>query len=162
MARTDPSGRPKPIGWRITSRSLAVVAFERLTDRAKRLRPSAGAGTKPSLPRWLAPLARLAEKPWRRPAQLIAVVAAYAVGTGIARRRGYKVGGRVVVRCRKGHYFTTIWVPGLSLKAVRLGWARLQRCPVGNHWSLVVPVREADLTDEEKKSAAEHHDWPIP
>jgi hypothetical protein len=26
------------------------------------------------------------------------------------------------VRCRRGHLFTAIWIPGISFKAVRLGW----------------------------------------
>jgi hypothetical protein len=41
------------------------------------------------------------------------------------------------VRCREGHVFTTIWIPGGSLKAVRLGRWRWQRCPVGHHWTWV-------------------------
>lgn len=28
------------------------------------------------------------------------------------RRRGYGVAGNVVVRCREGHLFTTLWIPG--------------------------------------------------
>ena len=80
----------------------------------------------------------------------------------IARRLGYTVGGNTVVRCRRGHLFTTLWIPGVSLKAVRLGWARFQRCPVGAHWTLVTPVREADLTDEERQSARSIHDVRIP
>jgi hypothetical protein len=92
-----------------------------------------------------------------------AVVVVLAGGTLVARRKGYSgLGGNTIVRCRKGHVFTTIWIPGASLKAVRLGWARLQRCPVGKHWSLVTPVKDADLTDEERRSADEHHDLRIP
>jgi hypothetical protein len=26
--------------------------------------------------------------------------------------RGFKLGGKLVVRCREGHLFTTIWLPG--------------------------------------------------
>jgi len=51
----------------------------------------------------------------------------------VMKLRGYRVGRNVVVRCRRGHLFTTIWLPGVSLKAARLGWWRFQRCPVGNH-----------------------------
>lgn len=72
------------------------------------------------------------------------------------------MGANTVVRCRRGHLFTTIWIPGGSLKAVRLGWWRLQRCPVGRHWSLVTPVKVADLTAEEKQGASEHRDVRIP
>jgi hypothetical protein len=34
--------------------------------------------------------------------------------------------------------------------------------PVRNHWSLVVPVREADLTRAERKRACAHRDVRIP
>jgi hypothetical protein len=93
---------------------------------------------------------------------VIVVIAVLALGTVVARRLGYKVGGNTVVRCRAGHLFTTLWIPGVKFKAVDLGVARIQHCPVGNHWSLVVPVREADLTDDERHFAAEHHDIRIP
>ncbi len=93
---------------------------------------------------------------------ICSVIAGYVAATLIARRRGYNLGGTVVVRCRQGHLFSTTWIPGASLKAVRLGWFRLQRCPVGHHWSLVSPVRGADLTDEELRFAREHRDLRIP
>ena len=92
-----------------------------------------------------------------------AVAGVLVVGTLVARRRGYSgLGGNTVVRCRAGHLFTTIWIPGVSLKSVRLGWWRLQRCPVGNHWTLVSPVKVTDLTEEEKRIAAERRDVRIP
>jgi hypothetical protein len=80
----------------------------------------------------------------------------------VLRLRGYRIGGDVVVRCQKGHLFTTIWIPGASLKSVRLGWRRLQRCPVGNHWSIVTPVKESDLTEQERHEARESKDIRIP
>ncbi len=80
----------------------------------------------------------------------------------VLKRRGYGVAGNVVVRCRAGHLFTTIWVPGVSLKSVRLGWWRFQRCPVGGHWSLVTPARQSELTEEERLAAGEHRDLRIP
>jgi hypothetical protein len=83
-------------------------------------------------------------------------------GVLVARRAGYRLGPNTVVRCRQGHLFTTIWIPGASLKALRLGWWRLQRCPVGQHWSLVSPVRESELTAEQRRSAAGHRDVRIP
>jgi hypothetical protein len=76
--------------------------------------------------------------------------------------RGYPLGGKLIVRCRRGHLFTTIWIPGASLKAVRLGWWRLQYCPVGRHWSIVVPVRESELTDDEKRLARDEQDVRLP
>ena len=106
---------------------------------------------------------RARSSPLRSAIVIVAVVVVLAVGTIVARRRGYSgLGGNTVVRCRQGHVFTTIWIPGVSLKAIRLGWARLQRCPVGKHWSLVTPVKDSDLTDEERWSAAQHHDVRIP
>lgn len=94
---------------------------------------------------------------------LVAVmVVALVVPTVVARRRGYPVGGRTIVRCQRGHLFTTIWVPGASLKAVRLGRARFQHCPVGRHWTLVVAVREDELTDDERRMASENRDLRVP
>jgi hypothetical protein len=93
---------------------------------------------------------------------VVAVAVLLVVTTVVARRRGYNIGGDVVVRCRNGHLFTTIWIPGVKLKALDLGLARLQRCPVGKHWTLVTPVRDSDLTEEEKRFADEHHDVRIP
>src|SRR5271165_5201060 len=86
------------------------------------------------------------------------LIAGLVAGTMLARRAGYPLGGNVVVRCRRGHLFTTIWVPGASLKAVRLGWLRFQHCPVGNHWSLCAPVKDSDLSDAERQAAQGRHD----
>lgn len=93
----------------------------------------------------------------------VLVIVAIVVGaTAAARKRGYKLGKDTVVRCQRGHLFTTIWIPGASLKSIRLGWVRFQRCPVGHHWSLVRPVRGADLTEEERRIAASNRDVRIP
>jgi hypothetical protein len=89
-------------------------------------------------------------------------VAANVIGTIVARRRGYAIGLHTLVRCRDGHVFTTIWIPGVSLKALRLGWWRVQHCPVGRHWTVVRPVREADLSDFELRSARENRDLRLP
>jgi hypothetical protein len=93
---------------------------------------------------------------------LIAAGAAIILSIIVARLLGYGMGGNTVVRCRRGHLFTTIWIPGGSLKAVRLGWARFQWCPVGRHWSIVTPVKEADLTEDQRRFAREHRDFRIP
>jgi hypothetical protein len=93
---------------------------------------------------------------------LAGIVLLNVAGTLVARLRGYRVGGNVIVRCREGHLFTTLWIPGGSLKAVRLGWWRIQRCPVGRHWSVVTPVREADLSPRQRRSARKRHDLRIP
>lgn len=93
---------------------------------------------------------------------LTIALAVMLVETIVMRLRGYRVGGNVAVRCREGHLFTTIWIPGASLKAVRLLWWRFQYCPVGRHWSVVTPVRESELTDKELRTAQETKDIRIP
>jgi len=98
----------------------------------------------------------------RRWKVLILVTASLVWGTLVLRGLGYKIGGNTVVRCRRDHLFTTIWIPGASFKAIRLGWARYQHCPVGGHWSLVTPVRDSALTADERQFAYEHHDLRIP
>jgi hypothetical protein len=98
---------------------------------------------------------------WRRKRRFAVLVAVTAAATVALRRRGYGIGGATIVRCRSGHLYTTIWIPLASLKALRLGWWRLQWCPVGRHWSLVSPVRAADLSEDERR-AAEQRDLPIP
>ena len=99
----------------------------------------------------------------RRGLRSVLIVVGVITGvTLIARRLGYNLGGNTVVRCRQGHLFTTIWIPGVKLKELDLVVARVQRCPVGKHWSLVVPVRESELTEGELQFAKAHHDVPIP
>lgn len=90
------------------------------------------------------------------------LLAADLLATLIARLRGYGVGGNTVVRCRRGHVFTTLWIPGVSVKSVRLGWWRVQRCPVGRHWTIVVPVRPVDLSRRERRAADRTHDIRLP
>ena len=70
-----------------------------------------------------------------------AVVVGYVVGTIIAIQQGYSLGKNAVVRCRRGHLFTTVWIPGASVKSLRLGFWRFQWCPVGRHVDLVRPVK---------------------
>jgi hypothetical protein len=55
-----------------------------------------------------------------------------------------------------------MWIPGVSLKSLRLGLWRVQWCPVGRHFDLVRLVKEADLSPADLELAAEHHDIPIP
>jgi hypothetical protein len=98
----------------------------------------------------------------RRLAVFAGVVVAYVAGTIIATRQGYSFGKNAVVRCRQGHLFSTVWIPGASVKAVRLGFWRIQWCPVGRHVDLVRPVKNADLTETERTFALSHHDVPVP
>jgi hypothetical protein len=87
------------------------------------------------------------------------VVAAEALAVKL---RSGKLGGAVVVRCRRGHLFTTTWIPGVSVKSLRLGWWRFQWCPAGRHWSIVVPARASDLSEDERRTAAATRDNRIP
>lgn len=85
---------------------------------------------------------------------IVAVIAIVVVGLNLwAHRSGYAVPGRSPVRCSLGHLFLTTWVMGGSLTKVRLGpLVRWGRCPVGHHWTTMRPVKDADLTDEERRS----------
>jgi hypothetical protein len=95
---------------------------------------------------------------------VIAAAAALLVAEVVVliRRRGTVFAADTVVRCRDGHLFTTLWVPGGSFKAIRLGPWRAQRCPVGRHFSLVTPADVSTLTDDERRLAAEHRDSRVP
>jgi hypothetical protein len=99
----------------------------------------------------------------RRRVIVAGIVAGYLAGTVIAIRQGYTFGRNVTVRCRRGHLFTTVWIPGASVKALRLGYWRVQWCPVGRHVDLVRLVKDADLTEAERSFAAAHNDnIPVP
>ena len=99
----------------------------------------------------------------RRVVRTVLIVAGVITGgTLIARHLGYNLGTNTIVRCRQGHLFTTIWIPGVKLKELDLVVARVQRCPVGKHWSLVRPVRAADLSETEIQFAREHRDIRVP
>jgi hypothetical protein len=75
----------------------------------------------------------------RRRAIAFAVIST-AIEAAFLHRRTGKLAGRVEVRCRSGHRFTTLWIPGVSFTSLRLGPWRVQRCPVGKHWSIITPV----------------------
>ena len=98
----------------------------------------------------------------RRRALRLAAGLTLAEAALVVRRRGFLFGASTVVRCRAGHVFTTVWIPGVSVKAIRLGLWRFQRCPVGEHWTIVTPVRAADLTPDERKRASVQGDLRIP
>ena len=90
------------------------------------------------------------------------LVAALLLEPVLMKLRGYPIGGNLIVRCREGHLFTTLWIPDVSVKAIRLGWWRVQRCPIGEHWSIVIPVRESELSDAERQLARRVHDIRLP
>ncbi len=90
------------------------------------------------------------------------VGASVAVEAAAVWMRSGRPGGKIVVRCHEGHLFTTLWIPGVSVKAARLGPWRFQRCPVGRHWSLVTPVAESALSEDERRDASSHRDGRLP
>ena len=85
-----------------------------------------------------------------------------AAGMLVARALGYELGPHALVRCRRGHLYTTSWIPGVKLKGLDFGIARFQYCPIGHHWSLAVPVRPNSVTAAERAEADAHHDVAIP
>ena len=80
----------------------------------------------------------------------------------VAKRRGRLLAVDTVVRCNRGHLSTTYWIPGVSVKSLRLGPWRIQRCPVGDHWALVTPADEARLGADEREAARQRHDVRLP
>lgn len=58
-----------------------------------------------------------------------------------------------IVRCSRGHLFTTVWMPLGSLKAVRLGPLRYQRCPACGRFRMVRKVDERTLSPQEREQA---------
>lgn len=98
----------------------------------------------------------------RRRRRLGIIAGAFIVEAIPLLRNGYGIGGNVVVQCSKGHRFTTIWLPGASVKSLRLGPRRFQYCPVGHHWSLVRLVRESDLSARQLRAAHDRRDVRIP
>jgi hypothetical protein len=92
---------------------------------------------------------------------VLAVVAlSVVVANLIIWHRGYSIPGTTVVRCSNGHLFTTRWIEGGSLRAVRLGpKTRYQRqrpgintARWGHHWAIVHPVKADQLTEEERRA----------
>jgi hypothetical protein len=81
-------------------------------------------------------------------------------------RPGISVGGFsagvVIVRCARGGLFEDLWIPMASLKAIRLGPFRIQRCPVHNRVEIVQQVDPATLTDAELAQAARYPAGRIP
>ena len=103
---------------------------------------------------------RSGRRSWAR--RLITLAVSVLPEVIVLRRRGYPPAGNVVVRCREGHLFTTMWIPGVSVKALRLGPWRLQHCPVGSHWSIVTPAVRSELTEEQERTATARRDIRLP
>jgi hypothetical protein len=109
------------------------------------------------------PIMETMADPKRRRSRRVGLLAAAAAAfTIVGRRLGYGFGINTIVRCRSGHLFTTVWLPGVNLTALDLVVARVQYCPVGRHWSLVTPVRAADLSARRRRQARARRDIPLP
>jgi hypothetical protein len=100
-------------------------------------------------------------RPLRNRAVAIALTAV-AIEAATLRARTGRFAGNVAVRCRDGHLYTTIWIPGASVTSLRFGLWRYQWCPVGRHWSLTSPVATSALTVDERRQAAETTDIRLP
>ena len=98
----------------------------------------------------------------RRKITIAGLVLGVAVEALVLYRRSGSFAGRTIVRCRDGHLFTTLWIPGASIKALRLGWWRLQRCPVGRHWTFVTPADVSALGPLELRQASRQLDTRLP
>ena|ERR1035437_512080 len=83
------------------------------------------------------------------------------IPTAITFNKGLRFGKNVAVRCSANHLYTTIWIPSVSLKAVRWGFRRYQYCPVGKHWVWTTRLREPELTSEAIDEASKTHDIRI-
>lgn len=91
---------------------------------------------------------------------VIVVFVGLAVWQVLDRRPSASTGYSRVARCRDGHLFMSTYTPGVSTRSGRLGSFRVQRCPVGNHLSVVRPVDATRLTAQEIEEAQAHRDSP--
>ncbi len=98
----------------------------------------------------------------RHRALLIGLLMTAGEALFLRQRQGKLFGTDIVVRCHSGHLFSTIWIPGVSIKSLRLGPWRIQRCPVGAHWTVVTPVSLARLTEDEWRAALAEQDVRLP
>jgi hypothetical protein len=51
-------------------------------------------------------------RPRSRRRRLLVIAASVLPEMAMLKMRGYGFAGDVVVRCRRGHVYTTIWIPG--------------------------------------------------
>jgi hypothetical protein len=93
---------------------------------------------------------------------IVVVVLAIYFFAYLMKQKGYSFGKNTIVKCGKGELYTTIWIPGGSLKAIRWGMIRYQWCPVGKHFSSARIMRASDLSNEEIAIAGQVHDIYIP
>lgn len=92
---------------------------------------------------------------------MVPAVIALAVWLLVSARAAEGRGTRVVVRCLGGHVFTTMWPPASRRNPFQAGVVRWRYCPVGEHWTMVTPVRPEDLSPAEWQMARRFHDNSI-
>ena len=68
---------------------------------------------------------------------------------------------RVIVRCSRGHLYSTTWLPLGSFKAIRLGNTRIQQCPICEKPRETVRVNIGELTPQEIERARRTRDSGI-
>lgn len=69
---------------------------------------------------------------------------------------------RTIVRCSEGGLYSTIWWKWGSLKAVRLGPLRVQRCPIHHRWEKPRRANIDELTATELAAARSVVDTALP
>lgn len=69
---------------------------------------------------------------------------------------------RSIVRCSEGHLFSTIWIPLISFKSIRMGPDRWQKCPICRKFRRVTRVDQESLSDAEREKANSVLDSRIP
>lgn len=69
---------------------------------------------------------------------------------------------RSIVECSSGAYYSTIWVPLVSFKALRLGNTRVQPCPIHHKWEKTWLVAPDTLEPEVLAKARATRDSRIP
>lgn len=69
---------------------------------------------------------------------------------------------RSIARCSEGHLFSTIWIPLVSFKAIRMGSDRWQKCPLCRKFRRVSLVDKDSLSSSETEQANSVQDSRIP
>lgn len=69
---------------------------------------------------------------------------------------------RSIARCSEGHLFSTIWIPLVSFKAIRIGSDRWQKCPLCRKFRRVSLVDKDGLSAAEVEQVRSVQDSPIP
>ena len=91
---------------------------------------------------------------------MVVLIVLLVAQTIVARRRGYRLGARVVVRCRR--VICSRPYPGRVLQSCSLGLVEVSALPGRQALVADTPVKESDLTEEQRRAAHEATDVPVP